>query len=118
MEKQSSLMFDDYAERVIYSDFTGSVEHFINHAQEPNANKILLQHLNSQINYMSTLLLCHTRVGQNHNLAIAIKEIRRKIKRIALLHPHSESIDAIKELLTDIRKNHPARTRKVNMRLF
>ena len=117
MEKQSSLMFDDYAERVIYSDFTGTVEHFVNFAQKPNENKMLLNHLNSQISYMSTLLLCYTRIGQNHNLAITIKEIRRKIKRIALLHPYSESIDTIKELLTEIRKNHPARTRKT-MRLF
>lgn len=120
MEKQNSMMFNEYAERVIYSDFTGSVEHFINYAQKPEENKRLLNHLNSQINYMSTLLLCYTNIGNNYNLATIIKNIRRNIERIALLHPyhHSESIDIIKELLTEIRKNHPARTRKVNMRLF
>lgn len=119
MKKQKSMMFDDYAERVIYSDFTGTVEHFINFAQKPNTNKMLLNHLNSQINYMSTLLLCYTNIGNNYNLATIIKNIRRKIERIALLHPYHvyESIDTIKTLLTEIRNNHPAKTRKT-MRLF
>lgn len=107
MEKrQDVLMFNDYAERVIYSDFTGTIEHFINHAQKPNANEILLHHLNSQINYISTLLLCYTNIGNNNNLTTTIKEIRRNIDRITVLHPyHNENnIDLIKSLLIQLKK--------------
>lgn len=110
---EEKLMFDEYAERVIYSDFTGTVSFFLKCAQKPNA-KMLLNHLNSQINYMSTLLLCYTNIGNNNNLETTIKEIRRKIERIALLHPHHDdnNIELIKSLLNLIKYNHPAKTKK------